>query len=174
MNQPVRSLLCLFVATVIIIIIYYPINENVVGQQEQQPTNNTDNLETMIQQNDRIIEQNDETAIQDRAGTFIGTIALLVSLSLVIYGFQLSHRGKITRKTKRHYQIIVLSLIGPVIILIAVASFGWGIQNEFLYPHYNIMVSLLLIPAILVIILMFRGSIVGGDQPTDSANTENE
>ena len=43
-----------------------------LGQQEQQPTNYTDNLETMIQQNDRIIEQNDETAIQDRAGTFIG------------------------------------------------------------------------------------------------------
>ena len=172
MNQPVRSLLCLFVATVIMII-YYPINENVVGQQ-QQPTNNTDNLETMIKQNDRIIQQNDETAIQDRAGTYIGTIALLVSLSLVIYGFQLSRGGKITLKAKRHYQIIILSLIVPVIVLIAIASFAWSIHNEFLYPHYNIMASLLLIPASLVIILMFRGSIVGGDQPTDSANTENE
>ena len=48
--------------------------------QQQQPTNNTDNLETIIQQNNRIIQQNDETAIQDRAGTYIGTIALLVSL----------------------------------------------------------------------------------------------
>lgn len=171
MNQPVRSLLCLSVATVIIII-YYPTNEIVVGQQ--QPTNNTDNLETMIQQNDRIIQQNDETAIQDRAGTYIGTIALLVSLSLVIYGFQLSRGGKITLKAKRHYQIIILSLIVPVIVLIAIASFAWSIHNEFLYPHYNIMASLLLIPASLVIILMFRGSIVGGDQPTDSANTENE
>jgi ABC-type spermidine/putrescine transport system permease subunit I len=172
MNQPGRILLCLVVATVIIIF-YYSINENVLGQQEQQPTNNTDNLETMIQQNDRIIEQNDETAIQDRAGTYIGTIALLVSLSLVIYGFQLSQGGKITQKAKRHYQIIVLSLIAPVIILITVASFAWSIHNEFLYPHYNIMASLLLIPAILVIILMFKGSIVGGDQPTDSANTKN-
>ena len=171
MNQPVRSLLCLSVATVIIII-YYPTNEIVVGQQ--QPTNNTDNLETMIQQNDRIIQQNDETAIQDRAGTYIGTIALLVSLSLVIYGFQLSRGGKITLKAKRHYQIIILSLIVPVIVLIAIASFAWSIHNEFLYPHYNIMASLLLIPASLVIILMFRGSIVGGDQPTDSPNTENE
>jgi uncharacterized membrane protein len=173
MSQPGRIILCLVVATVIIII-YYSINENVLGQQEQQSTNNTDNLETMIQQNDRIIEQNDETAIQDRAGTFIGTIALLVSLSLVIYGFQLSHGGKITQKAKRHYQIIVLSLIAPVIILITVASFAWSIHNEFLYPHYNIMASLLLIPAILVIILMFKGSIVGGDQSTDSANTKNE
>ena len=172
MNQPVRSHLCLFVATVIIII-YYPINENVVGQQ-QQPTNNTDNLETMIQQNDRIIEQNDETAIQDRAGTFIGTVALLVSLSLVIYGFQLSRGGKITQKAKRHYQIIVLSLIVPVFILIIVGWLAIGIQNEFLYPHYNIMISLLLIPALLVIILMFKGTIIGDDQPTDSAKTENE
>jgi hypothetical protein len=171
MNQPGRILLCLVVTTVIIII-YYSINENVLGQQ--QPTNNTDNLETIIQQNNRIIQQNDETAIQDRAGTYIGTIALLVSLSLVIYGFQLSQGGKITQKAKRHYQIIVLSLIAPVIILITVASFAWSIQNEFLYPHYNIMASLLLIPAILVIILMFKGSIVGGDQPTDSANTKNE
>ena len=172
MNQPLRILLCLFVTTMIIII-YYSIDENALGQ-EQQPTNYTDDLETMIEQNDRIIEQNDETAIQDRAGTFIGTIALLVSLSLVIYGFQLSRGGKITLKAKRHYQIIILSLIVPVIVLIAIASFAWSIHNEFLYPHYNIMASLLLIPASLVIILMFRGSIVGGDQPTDSANTENE
>ena len=159
-NQPGRIFLCLVVTTMIILI-YYSINENVLGQQEQQPTNYTGDLETMIQQNDRIIEQNDETAIQDRAGTFIGTIALLVSLSLVIYGFQLSQGGKITQKAKRHYQIIVLSLIVPVFILITVASFGWSIQNEFLYPHYNIMVSLLLIPALLVIILMFKGAIVG-------------
>ncbi len=172
MNQPGRILLCLVVATVIIII-YYSINENVLGQQ-QQPTNNTDNLETIIQQNNRIIQQNDETAIQDRAGAYIGTIALLVSLSLVIYGFQLSRGEKITQKAKRHYQIIILSLVVPVFTLITIAWLAIGIQNEFLYPHYNIMVSLLLIPAILVIILMFKGAIVGGDQPTELANTKNE
>ena len=170
MNQPGRILLCLVVTTVIIII-YYSINESVLGQQQQQPTNNTDNLETMIQQNNRIIQQNDETAIQDRAATFIGTIALLVSLSLVIYGFQLSRGGKITQKAKRHYHIIILSLLVPVFILITVA---WFALDEFLYPHYNIMASLLLIPAIIVIILMFKGIIVDVDQPTDSANTKNE
>jgi ABC-type spermidine/putrescine transport system permease subunit I len=173
MNQPGRILLCIVVATVIIIF-YFSINENVLGQQEQQPTNNTDNLKTMIKQNERIIQQNDETAIQDRAGTYIGTIALLVSLSLVIYGFQLSHGGKISQNAKRHYQIIVLSLIVPVFILIIVGSLAWSVHNEFLYPHYNIMASLLLIPALIVIILMFKGSIIGGDQPTDSANTKNE
>jgi ABC-type spermidine/putrescine transport system permease subunit I len=173
MNQPGRILLCIVVATVIIIF-YFSINENVLGQQEQQPTNNTDNLKTMIKQNERIIQQNDETAIQDRAGTYIGTIALLVSLSLVIYGFQLSHGGKISQNAKRHYQIIVLSLIVPVFILIIVGSLAWSVHNEFLYPHYNIMVSLLLIPALIVIILMSKGSIIGGDQPTDSANTKNE
>jgi cytochrome bd-type quinol oxidase subunit 2 len=172
MNLPCRILLCLVVTTVIIII-YYSINENVVGQQ-QQPTNNTDNLETIIQQNNRIIQQNDETAIQDRAGAYIGTIALLVSLSLVIYGFQLSRGGKITQKAKRHYQIIILSLVVPVFTLITVAWLAWGIQNEFLYPHYNIMVSLLIIPALLVIILMFKGAIVGNGQSTDLANTKNE
>jgi uncharacterized membrane protein YeiB len=174
MNQPGRILLCLVVTTMVIIIVYYSINENVLGQQEQQTTNYTDNLETMVQQNDRIIKQNDETAIQDRAGTYIGTIALLVSLSLVIYGFRLSHGGKITHKAKRHYQIIILSLVVPVLILIIIAWLAIGIQSEFLYPHYNIMASLLLIPALLVIVLMFKGTIVGDDQSTESANTKNE
>ena len=100
-----------------------------------------------------------------------GTIALLVSLSLVIYGFQLSRGGKLTQKAKRHYHIIILSLIVPVLILVAVA---WFTMEEFLYPHYNIMASLLLIPAIIVIILMFKGTIVGEDQPTELANTKNE
>ena len=126
MNQPGRILLCLVVTTVIIII-YYSINENVLGQQQQQPTNNTDNLETIIQQNNRIIQQNDETAIQDRADTYIGTIALLVSLSLVIYGFQLSRGEKITQKVKRHYQIIILSLVVPVFTLITIAWLAWSI-----------------------------------------------
>ena len=142
--------------------------------QQQQPTNNTDNLETIIQQNNKIIQQNDETAIQDRAGTYIGTIALLVSLSLVIYGFQLSRGGKITQKAKRHFQIIILSLVAPVIILITVAWLAWSTENKFLFPHYNIMVSLLIIPALIVIILMFKGAIVGDDQSTNSPNTKNK
>ena len=170
MNLPCRILLCLVVTTVIIII-YYSINESVQGQQ---PTNITDNLETIIQQNNRIIQQNDETAIQVRADTYIGTIALLVSLALVIYGFQLSRGSKITQKVKRHYQIIILSLIGPVLILVIVAWFAWSIENRFMYPHYNIMVSLLIIPALVVIILMFKGAILGDDQSTSSPNTQNE
>ncbi|MGC2309019.1 MAG: hypothetical protein WA461_11495, partial [Nitrososphaeraceae archaeon] len=78
----------------------------------------------------------------------------------------------ITQKAKRHYQIIILSLVVPVFILITVAWLAWSIQNEFLYPHYHIMASLLLIPALLVIILMFKGIIVGDDQSTDSTNTK--
>ena len=100
-----------------------------------------------------------------------GTIALLVSLALVIYGFQISRGGKITKKAKRHYHFIILSLLVPVFILIIVA---WFAIDEFLYPHYNIMASLLLIPALIVIILMFKGILVGVDQSTDSANTKNE
>ena len=153
-HQSVR--LFFFVIAIILFTYYTNENQNVTGQ-EQQPTNNTDNLETMIKQNERIIQQNDETAIQDRAGTYIGTIALLVSLSLVIYGFQISREGKTTQKAKRHYQIIILSLVAPVFIFITVAWFAWSIQNEFLYPHYNIMVSLLLIPALIVTVLMFKG-----------------
>ena len=145
-----------FVIAIILFTYHTNENQNVTGQ-EQQPTNNTDNLETMIKQNERIIQQNDETAIQDRAGTYIGTIALLVSLSLVIYGFQISREGKTTQKAKRHYQIIILSLVAPVFILITVAWFAWSIENEFLYPHYNIMASLLLIPALIVTVLMFKG-----------------
>jgi cytochrome bd-type quinol oxidase subunit 2 len=153
-HQSIR--LFFFVIAIILFTYYTNENQNVTGQ-EQQPTNITDNLETMIKQNERIIQQNDETAIQDRAGTYIGTIALLVSLSLVIYGFQISREGKTTQKAKRHYQIIILSLVVPVFILITVAWFAWSIQNEFLYPHYNIMASLLLIPALIVAVLMFKG-----------------
>ena len=148
--------LCFFVIAIILITYHTNENQTVTGQ-EQQPRNITDNLETMIKQNERIIQQNDETAIQDRAGTYIGTITLLVSLSLVIYGFQISRQEKITQKAKRHYQIIILSLVAPVFIFITVAWFAWSIQNEFLYPHYNIMASLLLIPALIVTVLMFKG-----------------
>ena len=35
-------------------------------------------------------------------GPYIGYIALLVSLALVIYGFQISRGGKITKKTIQH------------------------------------------------------------------------
>lgn len=128
--------------------------------------NNTDNLDTIIQQNNRIIQQNDETAIQDRADTYIDTIAILVSLSLVIYGFQLSRGGKITQKAKRHYQIIILSLVVPVFILIVVAWLAWSTENKFLYPHYNITISLLIIPALIVITLMFKGD----DESIDTKN----
>jgi cytochrome bd-type quinol oxidase subunit 2 len=128
-------------------------NENVSGQ-EQQPTNVTDTLETMIKQNERMIKQNDETAIQDRADTYIATTALLVSLSLVIYGFQMSRQGQITQKAKRHYQIIILSLVVPVFILIIGA---WLTIDESLYPHYNLISSLILIPALIVTVLMFKG-----------------
>ena len=76
-------------------------------------------------------------------GAYIGHIALLVSLSLVIYGFQLSRGGKITQKAKRHYHIIILSLVVPVFILVACSMLHFV---EFLYPHYYIMASLLLIP----------------------------
>ena len=107
-------------------------------------------------------------------GTYISTVAILVSLSLVIYGFQLSRGEKITQKAKRHYQIIILSLVVPVFTLITFSWFAWNIQNKFLYPHYNIMSSLLLIPALIVTVLMFRGTIVGDDHSTDSANTKNE
>jgi cytochrome bd-type quinol oxidase subunit 2 len=145
--------LCFLVIAMILITYYTNENENVKGQ-EQQPTNNTDNLETMIKQNERIIKQNDETAIQNRANTYIGTTALLISLSLVIYGFQISRQEKITQKAKRHYQVIILSLVVPVFILITVA---WLAIDESLYPHYNIMASLLLIPALIVTVLMFKG-----------------
>lgn len=154
LHQTIR--LCFFVIATILFTFLINGNGNATGQ-EQQPTDNTDKLETMIKQNEKIIQQNDETAIQDRAGTYIGTIALLVSLSLVIYGFQISREGKTTQKAKLHYQIIILSLVVPVFILIAIAWLAWSIQNEFLYPHYNIMASLLLIPALIVTILMFKG-----------------
>lgn len=75
----------------------------------------------------------------------------------MIYGFQLSRGGKITKRSKRHYQLIILSLVIPVFILITAS---WFTIEEFLYPHYHIMVTLLLIPGIVLLLLMFKGALV--------------
>ena len=73
-------------------------------------------------------------------------------------------------KTTLPYHNIIIGV--PVFILgVVLATFA---LREFLYPHYYIMASLLLIPALIVIILIFKGAIIGVDQPTDSANTKNE
>jgi hypothetical protein len=123
---------------------------------QDQLINNTREINEINKNLERIYQHLDEDAEQATVDTYIGTIALFVSLALVIFGFQLSREGMLTRKAFMYTRVLVLSLISPVIILIGVA---WFELEDFLYPDYLIITSLFLIPCAAVIFLMLTYSI---------------
>jgi hypothetical protein len=123
---------------------------------QDQLINNTREINEINKNLERIYQHLDEDAEQATVDTYIGTIALFVSLALVIFGFQLSREGRLTRKAFMYTRVLVLSLISPVIILIGVA---WFELEDFLYPDYLIITSLFLIPCAAVIFLMLTYSI---------------
>ena len=125
-------------------------------RRKNQLINNTREIDEINKNLERIYQHLDEDAEQATVGTYIGTIALFVSLALVIFGFQLSREGRLTRKAFMYTRVLVLSLISPVIILIGVA---WFELEDFLYPDYLIITSLFLIPCAAVIFLMLTYSI---------------
>ena len=121
-----------------------------VTAQEQTVINVSETNE--INQNlERIYQHLDRDSIQATVETYIGTIALFVSLALVIFGFQLSREDKLSRKAIMYCRILVLSLIFPVLFLIV---FAWFTLEDFLYPDYLIITTLFLIPCAAVIFLM--------------------
>jgi cytochrome bd-type quinol oxidase subunit 2 len=122
----------------------------VILAQEQQG-NNISEINEMNRNLERIYRHLDEDATQATVGTYIGTIAIFVSLALVIFGFQLSREGKLSRKSVTYCRALVLSLIIPVLILIGIA---WFSLEDFLYPDYLIIITLFLIPCAAVIFLM--------------------
>jgi cytochrome bd-type quinol oxidase subunit 2 len=100
---------------------------------------------------ERIHQRLDESSTQATIGTYIATIALFVSLALVIFGFQLSREGSLSRKAIIYCRVLVLSLIIPVLFLIV---FAWYSLPDFLPHDYQIILSLFLIPCAAVILLM--------------------
>jgi cytochrome bd-type quinol oxidase subunit 2 len=126
-----------------------------VTAQEQMVDNNTNEINEINRNLERIYRHLEQSSRQTTLGTYIGTIALFVSLALVIFGFQLSREGELSPKSVTYYRTLVLLLIIPVLILIGVAWFSLG---DFLYPDYPIIITLFLIPCAAVIFLMIKFS----------------
>lgn len=118
---------------------------------QDQKAENINEINEINRNLERIYRHLDDDATQTTVGTYIGTIALFVSLALVIFGFQLSREGKLTRKSITYCRVLVLSLIIPVLFLIGIA---WFSLEDFLYPDYLIIITLFLIPCAAVIFLM--------------------
>jgi cytochrome bd-type quinol oxidase subunit 2 len=118
---------------------------------QEQRVNNINELDEINRNLERIYQHLDEDSVQATVNTYISTIAIFVSLALVIFGFQLSREGSLSRKSSVYTRVLVLSLVIPVLILIGNA---WFELEDFLYPDYLIIISLFLIPCLAVIFLM--------------------
>ena len=126
-----------------------------VGQQQVATNTNTitlsandtvtdeilNSLQTMIQQNEKLIQQNDDSSENALIGSYIGMLAFLTGLGLVIFGLQMSRGDKITPVSRIYYRILILVLVLPVIGIIIFAFINQA------NPEYLLVVSLLLIPA---------------------------
>ena len=81
---------------------------------QEQKGDNISGINEVNRNLERIYQHLDEDATQTTVGTYISTVALFVSLALVIFGFQLSREGKLSRKSITYCRVLVLSLIIPV------------------------------------------------------------
>lgn len=104
-------------------------------------------LQTLIQQNEKLILQNDNASEDAVVGSYIGMLAFLTGLSLVIFGLQMSRGNKITPISRIYYRILILVLVLPVIGIIIIAHINQA------NPEYLGVISLLLIPAVAVLAL---------------------
>ena len=104
------------------------------GQMRQQN-------EKLIQLDEKLIQQNDDASESALIGSYIGMLAFLTGLALVIFGLQMSRGDKITPISRIYYRILILVLVLPVIGIII---FAFANQAN---PEYLGVISLLLIPA---------------------------
>lgn len=104
-------------------------------------------LQILIRQNEKLIQQNDDSSENAVIGSYIGMLAFLTGLGLVIFGLQMSRGDKITPTSRIYYRILILVLVLPVIGIIIFAYINQA------NPEYLGVVSLLLIPSIAVLTL---------------------
>jgi hypothetical protein len=104
-------------------------------------------LQTLIRQNEKLIQQNDDSSENAVIGSYIGMLAFLTGLGLVIFGLQMSRGDKITPISRIYYRILILVLVLPVIGIIIFAYLNQA------NPDYLGVISLLLIPAVAVLTL---------------------
>jgi Ca2+/Na+ antiporter len=126
----------------------------VLGQQ--QAANNTNDILFSANESvtneitdslQKLIQQNDDASESALIGSYIGMLAFLTGLALVIFGLQMSRGDKITPISRIYYRILILVLVLPVIGIIIFAF-----VNQ-VNPEYLGVISLLLIPAGAVLVL---------------------
>jgi vacuolar-type H+-ATPase subunit I/STV1 len=144
------SILC---SAIFLVIMY----QSAIGQDEtlvEIPTTaiNDTKADQIIENLERIIQQNDNSSRSAVISSYIGMMAFLVGLALVIFGLQMSRSDRITPVAKKYYQILILTLILPVIGLLLYAFVTLGATHS----SYVGVAALLMIPAGSVLILMIR------------------
>lgn len=129
-------------------------NDILFSANESVTNEITDSLQKLIQQNEKLIQldekliqQNDDASESALIGSYIGMLAFLTGLALVIFGLQMSRGDKITPISRIYYRILILVLVLPVIGIIIFAF-----VNQ-VNPEYLGVISLLLIPAGAVLVL---------------------
>ena len=80
-------------------------------------------------------------------------MAFLVGIALVIFGFQLSSAEKATPTAKRAYEILILALLVPVVVIFIYAISPFSRAGEMHTPYIGV-ASLLMIPTVAVLALM--------------------
>jgi vacuolar-type H+-ATPase subunit I/STV1 len=128
-----------------------------VGQDEDQakiPISilNDTKADQIIENLEKIIEQNDNSSRSGVISSYIGMMAFLVGLALVIFGLQMSRSDRLTPVAKKYYKILILALILPVIGLLLYGFVTLGATHS----NYLGVAALLMIPAGSVLILMIR------------------
>lgn len=113
-------------------------------------------LERLIEQNDRLIEQNDGSSLNSVYSSYIGMMAFLVGIALVIFGFQLSRAEKTSPTATRAYKILILALLVPVVSIFIYAISPFSRAGE-THSEYIGVASLLMIPTVAVLALMASG-----------------
>jgi len=101
---------------------------------------------------EKIIEQNDNSSRSGVISSYIGMMAFLVGLALVIFGLQMSRSDRLTPVAKKYYKILILALILPVIGLLLYGFITLGATHS----NYLGVAALLMIPAGSVLILVIR------------------
>lgn len=113
---------------------------------------NDTRADQIIKNLEKIIEQNDNSSRNGAISSYIGMMAFLVGLALVIFGLQMSRSDRLTPVAKKYYKILILALILPVIGLLLYAFITLGGTHS----SYLGVAALLMIPAGSVLILMVR------------------
>ena len=154
----------LWITLVLMLTLYLGVGHlgNIAAGQQQSSTNTSsiplpsnddvtneilNDLQKLIEQNERLIQQKIDSSESAVIGSYLGMLAFLTGLALVIFGLQMSRGDKITATSRLYYRVLILVLILPVIGLIIWASINRA------NPDYLGVATLLLIPAVAVLVL---------------------